>query len=235
VLAVKPTSPDTDLAIEFGVGILRVHLQAFAPLMTSLTLSVVCGLCARSHHQVSDDADTFTISPVVGYMMICVGVLCCSVPFLPGAAGDMSTTQFFWRCSPFWLLAFIGAAFFFRYRVVVRDKTLTYGAFRRRVIPFSEVIDFDVLPGQRSAELWLYLKTGKRLKFSGLLSDFDELVGMVNSHMEGLPGPQHDSPAKIHDQEKRKRDSRAANWFAYIGLGIVALLVLALWRMQLLH
>jgi hypothetical protein len=101
-----------------------VHLQAFTPLMTSLTLSVVCGICARNHHQVSDDADTYTISPVVGYMMICVGVLCCIGPFLPGIAGDISTSRFFWYSSPFWLLAFSGAAFFFRYRVVVRDQTL---------------------------------------------------------------------------------------------------------------
>jgi hypothetical protein len=213
-----------------------VHLQPFfTPLMTSLTLSVVCGICARSHHQVSDDADTFTISPVAGYMMICVGVVCCVGPFLPGVAGDMSTMRFFWYSSPFWLLAFVGAAFFFRYCVVVRDQTLTYGAFRRRVIPFSQVIDFDVLHGQKSGELWLYLKTGKRLKFSGLLSDFDELVGMVNSHMAGLPGPQHDSVAKIRDQEKRRTDSRTANWVMFIGLGIVALVVFVLWRMRLLH
>jgi hypothetical protein len=202
-----------------------VHLQAFTPLMTSLTLSVVCGICARSHHQVSDDADTFTISPVVGYMMICVGVLYCIGPFLPGIAGDISTTRFFWYSSPFWLLAFGGAAFFFRYRVVVRDQTL----------PFSEVIDFDVLHGRKSSELWLYLKTGKRLKFSGLLSDFDELVGMINSHMAGLPGTQHDCVAKIRDQEKRRTDNRTANWVMIIGLAIAALVVFVLWRMQLLH
>jgi hypothetical protein len=100
------------------------------------------------------------------------------------------------------------AAFFFRYRVIVRDKTLTYGAFRRRVIPFSEVIDFDVIQGKQSSELWVYLKSGGRLKFSGMLSDFDELVDMVDDQMAGLPGELHDSAAKIHDQEKRRRDNR---------------------------
>lgn len=103
------------------------------------------------------------------------------------------------------------------------------------MIPFSEVIDFDVLHGQKSSELWLYLKTGKRLKFSGLLSDFDDLVGMVNSHMAGLPGPQHDSVAKIRDQERRRTANRRANWIIFIGLAIVALAVFILWRMQLLH
>jgi hypothetical protein len=63
---------------------------------------------------------------------------------------------------------------------------LTVGAWRRRRIPFSEVIDWDVIQESRISELWVYLKGGQRLKFSGMLSDFDELVEMVNSHMEGL-------------------------------------------------
>jgi hypothetical protein len=203
--------------------------------MTSLTLTVLCGICARSHHQVSDEADTFTISPVAGYMMVGCGILACLVPFLPGAAGNISTALFFWSFSPFWLSAFIAAVFVFRYRVIVRDEALTYGAFRRRVISFSEVIDFDVLRGQKSSELWVYLKSGKRLKFSGMLSDFDQLVEMIDSHMAGLPAPQHDSAAKIHDREKRKRDNRGAGRVLIVGMLIVAAFVFTLWRMQLLQ
>ena len=210
-------------------------MQALTPLMTSLTLGVIMLVCARSHHHVSDDADTFTISPVVAYMMFGVGIVFCIAPFLPGAAGDIPTTLFFWYFSPFWLGAFTASAFFFRYRVIVRDSTLTYGAFRRTAVHFSEVIDFDVIQGQKSSELWVYLTSGKKLKFSGMLSDFDELVGMINSHMAGLPGPQHDSAAKIRDQEKRKRDNRTAGWFIFVGLIIVALFLFVLSRMQLLH
>jgi len=95
---------------------------------------------------------------------------------------------------------------------------MTVGAFWRRVIPFSEVIDYDEIQGGRSPELWVYLKNGRKLKFSGLLSDFDELVGMVNSHMQGLPGAQHDSPEKIRDRERRIQGNRAANWMMGLGL-----------------
>ena len=102
------------------------------------------------------------------------------------------------------------------------------------MIPFSEVIDFDVIEGKQSSELWVYLKSGKRLKFSGMLSDFDELVDTVDDQMAGLPGEQHDSAAKIHDQEKRKRDNRNVAWFSYGGLLIVAIFVFVLWRMRLL-
>jgi small nuclear ribonucleoprotein (snRNP)-like protein len=212
-----------------------MYLQALTPLFTSLTLSVVCAVCARRHHEVSDTEDVFTIPPAVGYMMLGIGIVFCIVPFLPGTAGDIPATRFFWCFSPFWLSAFIAAVFFFRYRVVVRDQTLTYGGFHRRVVPFSEVIDFDVLRGLRSSELWVYLKNGKRLSFSGMLSDFDVLVQMVESHVVRLSGPEHDSAAKSHDQERRKRGNRGASLIMITGALITAFFVFLLWRLQLLQ
>ena len=189
-----------------------MHLQALTPLITSLSLAAIALICSRSRHQVLNGADVFTISPVVGYCMIGAGVFFCVAPFLPGAAGDVPTLIFFWAFSPFWLLAFTASAWFFRYQVAVRDSTLTYGAFRRRAVPFSEVIDLDVIKGRYASELWVYLQNGTRLKFSGMLSDFDELVGTINSHMAGLPASQLDSAAKLRDQQNRKRDGGAAGW-----------------------
>jgi hypothetical protein len=212
-----------------------MDMHGFTPLFTSLTLSVVAGVCARSHHLETDSEDVFAISPVVGYLMLGAGLFMCVAPLLPGAAGDIPVIRFFWMFSPFWGGAFLAAIFFFRYQVRITDTTLTVGAFRRRVIPFSEVIDYDVLQGGRSPELWVYLKNGKTLKFSGILSDFDDLVGMVNSHMEGLPGPNHDSAAKTRDRDRRARGNRNANWIAGVGMVIIAAVVFVLWRMQLLH
>jgi hypothetical protein len=213
-----------------------MDLEPFTAGMTSLLIGAVYGISASSHHKVSDDADTFTFSPVIGYLFAAVGTLTCISPWLARSRAGIPPSHWFWYCSPIWLFIFAVGLFFFRYRVAVRDQTLTFGAFRRRVIQFSEIIDFDViLPGQRGAELWLYQSNGKRLKFSGYLGDFDELVGMVNSHMAGLPGPKHDSVAKIRDQERRKRGNRAANRLAVFGVLIVAAFVFILWRMQLLH
>lgn len=212
-----------------------MHLQALTPLFTGLTLSIVAGVCARSHHLATDSEDVFAISPVVGYLMLGIGLLMCVAPLLPGAAGDIPVVQFFWMFSPFWGCAFLAAIFFFRYKVSVTDATMTVGAFRRRVIRFSEVIDYDEIQGGRNPELWVYLKSGEKLKFSGLLSDFDELVGMVNSHMEGLPGRSRDSPAKTRDRERRIRGNRNANWLVGIGVVIIAIVMFVLWRMRLLH
>jgi hypothetical protein len=72
-------------------------------------------------------------------------------------------------------------------------------------------------------------------KFSGMLSDFDELVGMMNSHMVGLPGPNRDSAAEIRDRDRRMRGNRNANRLAVVGIVIAAAFVFILWRMQLLH
>lgn len=212
-----------------------MHLQFLTPAMTTLTLTVICAVCARSHHQVSKEADTFSFSPFVGYLMIGIGLLICSVPLWPGAAGEVPRMEFFWAFSPFWLATFAASAYFFRYRVIVRHDSLTYGAFIRRMVLFSEVIDFDVIQGRQSSELWVYLRGGKRLEFSGLLGDFDDLRDLVDDRLAEQPGGQHDSTEKLRDQEQRKQDNRDVAWFSYVGLGIVGVVLLVLWRMGLLH
>jgi hypothetical protein len=164
-----------------------------------------------------------------------IGLLIITAPLLPGVSGDVSRGLFFMYFAIFSGGAFAAAIYFFRYQVIVKDQTLTAGAFRRRITQFADVIDWDVIKGRRSSELWVYLKSGETLKSSGLLSDFDELVSMVNSHMAGLPSPQHDSAAKIRDRETRKRDERGGNWVTFIGLVIVAVVAFVLWRMDLLH
>jgi hypothetical protein len=211
-----------------------MHLQGLTPLFTSLTLSVVAGICARSHHLATDTEDVFAISLAVGYLMLGIGILSTAFPFIPGVAGDDPIAGVFWMFSPFWGFAFFMAIFLFRYQVKITDTTMTVGAFRRRVIPFSQVIDYEVISA-RSSVLWVYLKDGTKFQLSGMLSDFDELVGMVNSHMEGLPGPKHDCAAKIHDQEKRKHDSRVTDRIVVLGYVIIGVVVLVLWRMRLLH
>jgi hypothetical protein len=200
-----------------------LNLAALTPLLTSLTLTVVAGICARSHHQSSDDADTFNFSPVLGYLMAAIGLLFCAGPLLPGASGDMSRAAFFWYSSPFWLGAFAASVYFFRYQVVVKDQTLIAGAFRRRAIPFEDVVDWDVVRGLRSSELLVYMRSGRRLTLSGLLPDFEELVGLIDSHKALTARAQPDSPAKLADRGKRAENNAHAGWILYVGLALVAL------------
>jgi len=179
--------------------------------MTSVTLAVVCALAARSHHQSSDEEDVFRVPSGIACLMLGFAVFFCLVPFFPGASGHLAPGRFFWYFVPFWGGAFFFALYLFRYRVIVRGGTLTTGAFRRRVISFADVIDWDLPSESKSPELWVYLNSGKKVKFSGMLGDFDDLVGLVNSHMAGLPEPQHDCQAKLNDRAARIRGLRRPN------------------------
>lgn len=186
----------------------HTSLQPLAQLLTTATLGIVSALCARSHHQQTNSDDTFLFPPFLGYLMLGGGLFFILMPLLPGAAGNESTTRFFLMFTPFWGCAFLGAIYFFRYRVVITDTTLTVGAFRPRRIACDDIIDWDVVRGQRSSELRVYLRDGRELCLSGLLGDFEQLAGTINSHM-AIPPPGHtDSAAKLHDRAARRRNGR---------------------------
>jgi hypothetical protein len=111
-----------------------MDLHGLTPLFTSLTLSVVAGVCARSHHLATDSEDVFAISPAVGYLMLVAGLFFCAAPFLPGAAGDIPVARFFWMFSPFWGGAFVAAILFFRYQVKVWQDALLRRPYSYRTI-----------------------------------------------------------------------------------------------------
>jgi hypothetical protein len=199
-----------------------IPLQPLTPLFTSVTLSLVAAACAASRHRVTDTEDTFGFSPVLGYLMLFCGVFFCIAPLLPRAAGDIPKPEFFFMFAPGWGGAFLASIFFFRYRVVLTDTTLTVGAFQRRQLSVDDIIDWDVIKGQRNSELVVYLRDGGKLRLSGLLSDFDQLVGMVNSHMAMPPRGQVDSAAKQRDRARRNGESRVAGWIVSAGLVLIA-------------
>jgi hypothetical protein len=206
--------------------------QPLTPFFTSVTLSLVVAACATSHHRETDSEDTFGVSPVAGYFMLFCGVFFCLAPLLPHAAGSIPTTRFFFMFSPFWSGAFLASVYFFRYRIVITDTTLTIGAFRRRQFSVEDIIDWDVIRGNRSSELVIYLRSGEKLRISGLVADFDEVVGMVNSHMAIRPHGSPDSAAKLRDRADRVRNARGLWWVMLLGL---ALVVAALYVTSRLH
>jgi hypothetical protein len=67
--------------------------------------------------------------------------------------------------------AFLAAVYFFRYRVVITDATLSVGSFLRTTVPFEDVIHYDVLSGRYSPELIVYLRDGRKFTLSGMLPD----------------------------------------------------------------
>ena len=106
---------------------------------------------------------------------------------------------------------------------------------RRWVIPCETIADWGVIKGSRSPEFVVYLKSGERIRRAGLLGDFDELVGMINSY-EAIPPRGHpDSDGKLKDREMRTQASRRVNWIMGVGLVLIGTVVVVLWRMRLLN
>lgn len=208
--------------------------QPLVPILTSITLTVVIAICGHAHHRHSDGADTFYFFPVLSYLMLFGALLFCIVPLLPGASGNTPTMTFFLAFTPFSCGAFLASIYFSRYRVVVTKETLTVGAFRRRAVSFSDVVDWDRLEGRYDDELLVYLRDNKRLRFSGLLSDFDTLVELIDCNMAVPPAGQADCALKLQDQKRRAEGNANAGRITWIGTAVIAVVVIVLWRLDLL-
>ena len=50
-------------------------LQFLTPIVTSIALTVIVALCARSRHLILDDADVYQFPKVLGYLMALCGAL----------------------------------------------------------------------------------------------------------------------------------------------------------------
>ena len=103
--------------------------------------------------------------------MLIVALLLLGVPFLNGAAGDISFGTYF---STFVLLS-AGAVgtgiWFFRYRVEITNNNITIGAFRGRTIPFAQIAAYNTERISQSAyglaNARLLFDSSSRRSFSG--------------------------------------------------------------------
>ena len=99
---------------------------------------------------------------------------------------------------------------------------------RERVVPFADIIDSDVLVGRQARELVVYLRNGHRLRLSGLLQDFDELVDAIDDARVATV----DSAAKLADQQRAAAGRRGANLITWIGLALIGTALIAVWIYQ---
>ena len=183
-----------------------------------------CGPCSPSKH--GGRRRIYKFPSVIGYLMLVCGLLFLCFPFLPmrHSANDMSPMLFFLFFAAFAACAFAAAAYFFRFRVVVGDTTLTFGSFHREQIALSDVIDTDIISG-RSPELIVYVRGGRRVKFSGMLGDFADLADTVSVRSTGTPGSS--SIEKLTDQRGRASVARHLNWIAGVGIALIVVAALA--------
>jgi hypothetical protein len=175
--------------------------------MVGLVMPMVFGLlaaiAARSHYQEVDDKEIYKYPAAIGYLMLGAGIVFACVPFLPAARGSESISWMFVHILPFSVFPFCLAIYFFRFRLTLDDVAIEYGAFKRSRVLLADVIDTQTDTGDRTVpQLTVYLRGGKCVRFTGLISDFERLSSAL--YIAGLPdrGPIVASPTKLKDRRR---------------------------------
>ena len=201
-----------------------------APVAVPLTVSVILAFAARSRHSHLGDKDIYELPSPLAYLMAVIGICFLGVPFITGVGGPGPAPLYFIAFfAAFSAAAFGSALWFIRYRVTVAASVVTIRSLlRERVVPFADIIDSDVLVGRQARELVVYLRNGHRLRLSGLLQDFDELVDAIDDARVATV----DSAAKLADQQRAAAGRRGANLITWIGLALIGTALIAVWIYQ---
>lgn len=172
-------------------------------LVVPMVFVLLAAIAARSHHQQVDDKEIYKYPAVIGYLMLGAGILFACVPFLPSARGSESIFWMLVHFLPVSVFPFCLAIYFFKFRLTLDDVAFVYGAFKRSRVLLADVIDTQTDTGDRKVpQLTVYLRNGKCVRFSGLISDFERLSSAL--YIAGLPdrGPMVDSPDKLKDRRR---------------------------------
>ena len=134
------------------------------------------------------------------------------------------------------LAAFLGYWYCRVFRVELSDGALTIHTWRsQRTIALNELIDLDVVDARDTGRgggryLYLYQRNGDKLRIAGGLMDFGDLVASLQAKIPAYS----DSAEKTDDIATIARNKRRANLLSYAGLGVIVVVYLVLWRLQLL-
>lgn len=202
-------------------------ISTTTPIIITLVYALIAWVASKARHESSGGVEIYRYPPSVGWLMVASGFLFLCLPFL-GGEGDVPPVIFFAFFAVWSALAFTAAAYFFRYRVIVGDAVLKFGTLRYETIPLAEVVDTEVTAG-RNGKLLVYLRSGRRLKFSNMLADFADLADTLSSRRTiDSPGTGA-SIQKLQDQRRRVSLVRRLNWMAGIAVAVLILIAFIKW------
>ncbi len=212
-------------------------------LLVSITVAVILGLAGRQRHDSSDKLDVYFYPPVL------LWVLAFLTP-LPGALGAFLYLTWPPSHKPTGLgltalIAISGCAILVflcvywnarMYRVELTDRELTIRNWlNSRRIALGDVADTNVFDGRTVAggtrRLVVYLRNGQKLSIPGTLTDFDDLAGSLQSKIDHGQAGRSAGNVKLMDVEASTRNKSRENVVAYIGLAIVAIALLIVWKL----
>jgi hypothetical protein len=212
-------------------------------LLASITIALLLGLGSRQRHESRDDLDIYFYPRALLWAL----ALLTPVPAMLGAF-------LYWTWSPtnkptgvglIVLIAVSGCAvltflcvywYTRMFRVELTDGALTITTWRgSRKIVLGDIVDVNVFDGRTVAggtkRLVVYLRDGRRLGITGTLTDFDDLAGSLQSQIARAQRGSNGSNAKSKDIEDSIRNKSRETLFAYVGLGIVAVAMLIIWKL----
>ena len=202
----------------------RDALIPLTPLAVSIGLAAVTWLCARSRHLRTNSEHIYKFPLILACISALVAFLFLGLALLPGARGAQSKLIFMLELSPFCVGAATFACYLLRYRVTVKQESITVRSLRNSCIAFSEIADTDLLEGRRR-EFVVYLRGGKRVRFSGLLQDFDSLTNQISDRLIRSASANTASAYKLADHARAAAGNRRAIWIMACGFGLLLGLV----------
>ena len=151
-------------------------------LVVPLVLSILAAVSRRSKHVSKQGLEIFAFPGVLVCVMALSSSLIAFAPiWIPIVKPQMTppTIEAYLFFGAFGGLGIVFAAYLFYYRVIVGPEDFAVGALVRKEFRLVDIREVKLQKGQRSSQYFVYLRSGKRLRFSGLLSGFEALTKLL--------------------------------------------------------
>lgn len=135
-----------------------------------------------TRHETSGDEAIFRYPRLFCYFWLAGGLVFLYPVLFYQVLSNRADAQPFaaFACGAVGCLVVSRAIYFFRYRVIVSNTTITFGAFQLETIRLADVLDMKFLGGFRRVwRLQVYLRTGRCLEFRAGLRDFASLINLI--------------------------------------------------------
>ena len=156
-------------------------LAYLTPLVVNIAIAVLIARGKREHSREDGNNEVFFFPAIYCRLLILTSLFLASVPFWPGALGS-SNADAAMLCGVAWTLSAasaLGALYLHKYFLSVGPGSFTVGSFIKRTYATTEIIHTESVKKQQASACLLQLKGGKRVRISGLLTDFQRLEWLL--------------------------------------------------------
>ena len=118
-----------------------------------------------------------------GYLMLIFDVFLFSLPSISAEHGTSISSGTYFLCFGAGCIVAIAVVYIFRYRVTIKSDRIVIRTINTSEIPFVDIVDIRVITAQNippvKSRAVISLTNGKRIRFNGMLTRFNELVDVL--------------------------------------------------------